>query len=166
MFEHRGYAIDVNQHGRFVAVVGELEVSEQSLKECQASIDRAIGGLEKPEISLVVFGVLYKQRGDDMVRCNCFPARVIGFNRTTRNPQFSGLGKGEDLQNIVPDTPANRVIVENWRTALNAEELAKRQLDKIRIDWNLGYGRLGIDEYAGKLETAKQQYRKAVEASK
>jgi len=168
-FKHRGYEIEVDSNGCFFVTVGEAQVSELSLANCKKRLDLEIGNLDKPTIALPVYGVIWQQAktyGGDPKRIGLGAAKVTGFNRTTREPQFSGLEKGQEMRNLVPDTEHNRSIIMKWHETVLAQEQAEKEMDKVLINFHLGYGRIDIDDYAAALVKARMQYDNAMEASK
>lgn len=168
MFNHRGFEIAVTDRGQFLCQKDDLEITTYTLKEMQEKIDRIITAKPKTPLALPVVGILQRptSRGKTVTGTpvtikpplEMFATTVNGINRTSRNLQFDNLPKGAELDDVIPDTPANRELtVKYLHTKADWDEISEKRRDlELGI---LGYGRIDVEDYDNWVKTLTDQHK-------
>lgn len=172
---HKGVEIDVTVAGRFAAYVGEAEVSAATLIEAKELIDKELASQAKAKLTklkLPVVGILFvdgsaaaygmsKTDFENLTKMRpyVFATSVTGINRTTRELQFNpALPKGTKLAYIIADTPQNRARSEAVMDLVLRFRAMESELQGVRLDVGIGYGRIDLPEYESRLTKLKERH--------
>jgi hypothetical protein len=155
MFKHKGFNININTSGLFTATVNDVEVSEPTLQAAQAAIDRLTKGT-KETVALAICGIMSCGPNGRKVQ-SVQSGTLIGLNRTTRDLQFTETPKDGDWSHILPDSPGNHKLLQDYINAQEVLTTLRGEVEKRRIGIK-GYGRINPAEYATILAELKTQH--------
>lgn len=114
MWTHRGFKIEVNEEGKFIAESTDDRFEAHTLDAVKKIIDHsATKALKKREVALPVILLLADQvnrYSNDFTQWS--KGTITGYNRTTR--AYTGVEPpptGLSIVDVIPDTPFNRKLV-------------------------------------------------------
>src|SRR5579863_5647751 len=155
MFNYNGYEININNGGRFVTRIGDMELYAESLAGLKEQIDKEVKAAKTfRKLDLPVIGM-----HDNAL----YIGKLTGIHRNTGDLQTDpklpkGTGRYDSqpyLKSVLVDTPENRALI----TDIN---ITQQHLDKLLREYRMlefvrrgfvrqGYGRVDAREYEARL---------------
>lgn len=163
-WEHKGIGISITSSGEFRAQLdGDVTLTTKTLAEMRQTIEKELKHVKKRKLSLKVVGIVKLRHRVDL---KLGVATIVGVDRTRRQYMFSPVTDFDDDLGIFPDTPMNRIMIEQIIMTKEALRVLEERANEVEVKNVGGYGRLPTGEYESVLKNLEARYAKALTKSR